>query len=176
MQFDRLQTKTAFLLSFDVFAHFSKCRKRALKTPKSATQQARISNAACDDYNFRVRRLIFRLQKLGDFACQKVCNFAMKWAILISALCKMAVRSPQHKVYRRKLLAVNQVVTEFVRFKRVFLKKVEKNFVPPGCVKFYIGKLEFVEQSSTSRKSSVGSRKSSMGKTYPLIFYIIANF
>ena len=115
--------KPPFCFLFDVFAHSAKCRKRALKTLKLATSQARISNAACDDYNFRVRRLIFRLRKLGDFACQKVCNFAMKWAILISALCKMAVRSPQHKVYRRKLLAVNQVVTEFVRFKRVFSGK-----------------------------------------------------
>ena len=115
--------KPPFCFLFDVFAHSAKCRKRALKTLKLATSQARISNAACDDCNFRVRRLIFRLQKLGDFACQKVCNFAMKWAILISALCKMAVRSPQHKVYRRKLLAVNQVVTEFVRFKRVFSGK-----------------------------------------------------
>ena len=119
--------KPPFCFLFDVFAHSAKCRKRALKTLKLATSQARISNAACDDYNFRVRRLIFRLQKLGDSACQKVCNFAMKWAILISALCKMAVRSPQHKVYRRKLPAVNQAVTKFARFKRAFPGKWPKH-------------------------------------------------
>ncbi len=119
--------KPPFCFLFDVFAHSAKCRKRALKTLKLATSQARISNAACDDYNFRVRRLIFRLRKLGDFACKKMCNFAMKWAILISAPCKMAVRSPQHKVYRRKLLAVNQAVTKFARFKRAFPGKWPKH-------------------------------------------------
>ena len=119
--------KPPFCFLFDVFAHSAKCRKMALKTLKLVTSQARISNAACDDYNFRVQRLIFRLRKLGDFACQKVCNFAMKWAILISTLCKMTVRTPQSDVHGRKLPAVNQPVTKFARFKRAFPGKWPKH-------------------------------------------------
>ena len=119
--------KQPFCFLFAVFAHFAKCRKRSLKTQKSATSQARISNAACCDCNFRVRRLIFRLRKLGDFACQKVCNFAMKWAILISTLCKTPVCTPQSDVHGRKLLAVNQAVTKFARFKRAFPGKWPKH-------------------------------------------------
>ena len=52
MQFDRLQTKITFLLSFCCFCTL-------LKVPKKSPQNAEIGNSAGEDFKRRVRRLQF---------------------------------------------------------------------------------------------------------------------
>ena len=127
MQFDRLQTKTAFLLSLRCFCTLRKVSKKGSQNPE-------IGNLAGADFKRRMRRLQFPRAafdfppaEIGRLRMQKMCNFAMKWAILISTLCKTPVCTPQSDVHGRKLLAVNQAVTKFARFKRAFPGKWPKH-------------------------------------------------
>ena len=107
MQFDRLQTKITFLLSFCCFCTL-------LKLPKNSPQNAEIGNLAGEDFKRRMRRLQFpraafdfppaeigrlRMQKNVQF-CDEMGNFD-KYTLQNSSL-HSTVRCSWSKIARCK--------------------------------------------------------------------------